>query len=309
VQSRQAGRARKRAIGALPFCLLVAAVALAGCGGSGGSSTASKPPTDKPAGSTGPPRTIAVPAGLLTGTAPQPNGTLWVLAGGSSVRTITELNLSTGKQDLSVGVSDTAQALAQSSTGILALGLGSVRAGAVELLNASTGAVAGTIPVGAPVMSVAFGDDGVTLYVLDGTAKTRSVTVINTSTQRVTGTIGLPSDARSIAPTPDQQAIWSLQASGVVQETSLTSRKPIESFPTGNPGIAVAVAPSGGVLYVLKGTSASANIAVISLATESVKSVLAAAANSVDLGVSLDGSQLYDFVGAPSYGNIQILDL
>jgi DNA-binding beta-propeller fold protein YncE len=199
--------------------------------------------------------------------------------------------------------------LAQSSTGILALGLGSVRAGAVELLNASTGAVAGTIPVGAPVMSVAFGDDGVTLYVLDGTAKTRSVTVINTSTQRVTGTIGLPSDARSIAPTPDQQAIWSLQASGVVQETSLTSRKPIESFPTGNPGIAVAVAPSGGVLYVLKGTSASANIAVISLATESVKSVLAAAANSVDLGVSLDGSQLYDFVGAPSYGNIQILDL
>lgn len=303
-------QSRKRAIGALVACLLVGAVALAGCGGSGGSSTGARHPTGNQAGSTGRPRTVAVPAGLLAGTVPQPNGTLWVLAGTRSVRTINEINLSTGKQNLSVGVSDTAQALAQSSTGLLALGLASPKTGAVELLDASTGAVTSTIPVGAPVMSVAFGDDGVTLYVLNGTATTRSVTVIDTSTQRVTGTIGLPSDARSIVPTPDQKAIWSVQASGVVQETSLmTSRKPIESFSTASPGIAVAVAPSGGVLYVLKGTSAQANIAVISVATERITSVLAAAANSVGLGVSLDGSQLYDFVGAPSYGNIQILDL
>jgi DNA-binding beta-propeller fold protein YncE len=250
-----------------------------------------------------------MPAGLLAGTVPQPNGTLWVLAGTSSVRAINEINLSTGKQNLTAGVSDTAQALAQSATGILALGLASAKTGAVELLNASTGAVSGTIPVGAPVMALVFGDDGVTLYVLNGTAKTRSVTVINTSTQKVTGTIGLPSDARSIVPTPNQNALWSVQASGVVQETSLTNRKPIESFPTASPGIAVAVAPSGGVLYVLKGTGARANIAVISVATERITSVLPAAANSVGLGISLDGSQLYDFVGAPSYGNIQTLDL
>ncbi len=306
MRGRQAGRDRKRAIDALAICLLVGAVALAGCGGSGGSSTSARRPTEKPARAT---RTISTPAGLLAGTVPQPNGTLWVLAGTSSVRTINEINLPTGRQNLAVGVSDAAQALAQSSTGILALGLASSKTGAVELLDASTGAVTGTIPVGAPVMSVAFGDDGVTLYVLNGTAKTRSVTVINTSTQKVTATIGLPSDARCIVPTPDQRAIWSVQASGVVQETSLTSRKPIESFPTASPGIAVTVAPSGGVLYVLKGTSVQANIAVISVATERIQSVMAAAANSVGLGVSLDGSQLYDFVGAPSYGNIQILDL
>lgn len=284
------------------------AVALAGCGGSGGSS-GSQSPTNKPAVSAGRPRAVAVPAGLLAGTVPQPNGALWVLAGTRSVRAINEINLSTGTQNLSVGVSNASQALAQSSTGVLALGLASPKSGAVELLDTSTGAVTGTIPVGAPVISVAFGDDGVTLYVLNGTAKTRSVTVINTSTQKVTGTIGLPSDARSIVPTPDQRAIWSVQASGVVQETSLTNHRPIESFPTASPGIAVTVAPSGGVLYVLKGTSALANIAVISVATERITSVLAAAANSVGLGISLDGSQLYDFVGSLSYGNIQILDL
>jgi DNA-binding beta-propeller fold protein YncE len=288
--------------------MLVGAMALAGCGSSG-SSTGSGHPTDGQAASTVRPRTIAAPARLLAGTAPQPNGTLWALAGTGSVRTINEINLATGKQSLSVGVSNTAQALAQSSTGVLALGLASAKTGAVELLDSSTGAVTGTVPVGAPVMSVAFGDDGVTLYVLNGTAKTRSVTVINTSTQKVTGTIGLPSDARSVVPTPDQQAIWSVQSSGVVQETSLINRRPIESFPTGSPGIAVAVAPGGGMLYVLKGTSAQANIAVITVASERITSVLAAATNSVGLGVSLDGSQLYDFVGAPSYGNIQILDL
>lgn len=238
---------------------------------------------------------------------PQPNGVLWVLAGTRRVRTINEIDLLTERQTAAVGVSDTARALAQSSTGSLAVGLGSARAGAVEL-RTSTGAIADTILVGAPVMSLAFGDDGMTLYALNGTGKTRSVTVIDTATRKVTETVGLPSDARSIAPTPDQHAIWSLQASGVLQETSLSSRRPIESFPTGSPGIALATSPNGDVLYALKGTPGTANIAVISAATEQIRRVLPAAANSVGLGVSLDGAQLYDFVGSSSHGNIQILN-
>ncbi len=250
---------------------------------------------------------IAAPSGLIAGTTPQPNGTIWVLAGTKHVRTINEIDLATGQQHATVGMSNAAQAVAQSSTGGLAVGLGSAHAGAVELRSAS-GAVTHTIPVGAPVISLAFGDDGTTLYVLDGTAKTRSVTVIDTSTHRTTRTIGLPADARSIAPTPNQRAIWSLQASGTLQETSLRTRKPIESFPLGSPGIAVATSPNGEVLYALKGTPSTANIAVISAATEQIRHVLPAAADSVDLGVSLDGSQLYDFVGSPSFGNVQILN-
>jgi DNA-binding beta-propeller fold protein YncE len=234
---------------------------------------------------------------------------LWVLTGSGRVRAIDEIELGTGKPSASVGVSNTARTLAQSPTGTVALGLGSVKTGAIELFNGSTGTPTDTIPVGAPVMSVAFGDDGVTLYALDGRAKTRSVTIIDTSTDKVTGTVGLPSDARSIVPAPDQKAIWTVQASGTVQETSLTSRRPIESFFTGSPGIAAAVSPDGDVLYVLKGTSALANIDAISTATEHVTRVLPAAANSIDLSASLDGSQLYDFVGAPAYGNIQVLDL
>ena len=225
------------------------------------------------------------------------------------MRAIDQIDLATGKQSAAIGVSNSAQTLAQSSTGVLALGLGAARTGAIELLNASTGSITSTIPVGAPVISLAFGDDGVTLYALDGRAKTRSVTIVNTSTGKVTGTIGLPADARAIVPTPNQKAIWSVERSGTVQETSLTNRKPIESFDTGNPGIAIAVSPSGETLYVLKGTATQANIDLIATATEHVAHVLPAAANSVDIGISLSGSQLYDFVGSPSYGNIQVLDL
>lgn len=288
-----------RALPALASCLLAGAVALAGCGKSEGAGQSRQ--------SAAHPRVIATPSGLIAGTMPQPNGTIWVLAGTRRVRTINEIDLATGRQRAAIGVSNAARAVAQSSTGSLAVGLGSARAGAVELRSAS-GALTGTIPVGAPVICLAFGDDGTTLYVLDGRAKTRSVTVIDTSTHRVTGTIGLPSDARSIVPTPNQRAIWSLQASGALQETSLSTRKPIESFPIGSPGIAVASSPNGGVLYALKGTPGTANIAVISAATEQIRRVLPAAADSVALGVSLDGSQLYDFVGSPSYGNVQILN-
>ena len=294
---------RKRALGALPACLLTTVGLLAGCGGSS--------PSTHRAGTRarGASRVIAAPSQLLAGSVPQPNGRLWVLAGTGRVRAINEIDLGTGKPGASVGVSNTARALAQSSTGTVALGLGSATTGAIELFDGSTGTPTATIPVGAPVMSVAFGDDGVTLYALDGRSNTRSVTIVNTTTGKVTGTVGLPSDARSIVPAPNQKAIWTVQASGTVQETSLTSRRPIESFPIGSPGIAAAVSPNGDVLYVLKGTSALADIAAISTATEHVMRVLPAAANSVDLGASLDGSQLYDFVGAPAYGNIQVLDL
>lgn len=301
---------RRWVVGAAPpLWLLVAAIGLAGCGGSGGSPGGSSQSSDNSGGGAVRLTTTAAPAGLLAGTAPQPNGTLWVLAGTRGVRAINEIDVATGKKDSSVGVSTAAQGLAQSSTGVLALGLATRSTGAVELLNASTGAVTGTIPVGARVLSVAFGDDGVTLYVLNGTTKTRSVTVINTTTQKVTGSIGLPSDARSIFPNAQQTAIWSIQASGVVQETSLTRGHAIASFPTGDPGIALVAAPSNGALYVLKGTNGLANIAVISVATEQIKRVLPAAEHSVDLGISLDGSELYDFVGTRSYGNIQTLDI
>jgi len=249
------------------------------------------------------------PAGLFSSGPPQPNGMVWVLAGTTKDRTINEVNLSSKTQRQVVGVSSDATTVTQSSTGLIALGLATKRTGAVELLSGSTGTVNATIPVSDPVLGLAFGDDGTTLYVLEGVAHVRALAIVDTLNHRLERTIGLPSDAVGIVPTPDQKAIWSVQRSGVVQKTSLTSGKPITAFPTNSPGIAVALSPNGGTLYVLKGTRATANIAVLSTATEVQKEALPAATNSVGLGISLDGSELYDPAGAATYGNIQILNL
>lgn len=223
-------------------------------------------------------------------------------------RSLNEIDLVTNDQQTAVGANKTASTMAESSTGLLAVGLATRKTGAVQLL-ATNGLVADTVPVSAPVLDLAFGDDGVTLYALCSNGQATTVTVINTVTHKVTQTVGLPSDARSLVPTPSQTAVWTVEASGTVQETSLVTQKPISSFNLRDPGIAITISPSGRVVYVLKGTHAAANVAAIETETERTQHVFPAASNSVGLAISPDGDHLYDFVGSATYGNIQVIDV
>ena len=254
-------------------------------------------------------KVLTAPKGLFAASMPQPDGSVWVLSGTPVVRTLTNIDLSDGKKLAQVGVSNSASAVAESATGVVALGLATRTTGAVELLNGSTGAAQGSVAVGAPVRALAFGADGVTLYVLDANAASTSVTIVNTTTDKVVSSFGVAKDAVSLAPDPSQSAIWTVDRSGVVEETSLSSGKPVADFSLGNPGIAVAASPAGGVIYVLKGTPAGSNIAVVSTVTDSVKKLLPAAAGSVALAVSPVGQVLYDFVGTPAVGNVQEISL
>ena len=65
----------------------------------------------------------------------------------------------------------------------------------------------------------------------------------------------------------------------------------------------------GHLLYVLKGTAAASNIAVVSTVTDAIKKLLPAAGGSVGLAISPDGRTLYDVVGTPAVGNIQEIRL
>ncbi len=71
----------------------------------------------------------------------------------------------------------------------------------------------------------------------------------------------------------------------------------------------MAVSSDGASLYVLKGEGAGRNVAVVDLATQAVTSVLPAPAGSVDVVLSPDGSMLYQIVGTPDVGNVQVLRL
>ncbi len=57
---------------------------------------------------------------------------------------------------------------------------------------------------------------------------------------------------------------------------------------------------------MLRNVGQDANVAKVSVATQSVRRVLPAPANSLQVFVSADGSELYQLVGTSSYGNIQV---
>ena len=255
-------------------------------------------------------KVIPAPKALLSAAPPQPDGSAWVLSGTSTAKTITDIDLSNGKTISAVGIDPNADSLAESSTGILVVGIATTKTGAVQLLNSSTGAMETTIPVGAPVKDLAFGSNGTTLYVLNGNTTSESITTIDTATKKVGNTFGTSLGTISISTDPSQSAIWGLGANGTVNEQGLPNGGvAITAFPTGNPGISITTSPTNGTVYVLKGTPAGSNIAVISPVTDAIETVLPAAAGSIALATSVNGRTLYDFVGTPSVGNIQEIAL
>lgn len=252
---------------------------------------------------------IPTPGGTLDGTDPEPTGSMWVVAGTAKSRGIYTIDLSTRKITGSVSVSNAASSIAESSTGILAVGLATPTTGAVEFLNGSTGAPLQTVPVAGPVVSVAVGSDGVSFYVLNGTTSAKSVTILNAQTDKVEGTLPTPADAVSVVPAPNEQSVYVLEPNGVVSQIATAGGHILTQFPIGNSGTALALNPAGNTLYVLKGQGTIENVAVVNVATESVTAVLPAPANTEALALSPNGQTLYDIVGAPGLGNIQAFSL
>jgi hypothetical protein len=232
-----------------------------------------------------------------------------VLAGNPQAKTITDIDLSDGQKIATVPVSTAADAVAQSTTGLLAVGTATATAGSVELRNGSNGTISSTVTVGAPVRSLTFGADGVTLYVLNGTATNASVTVIDTSNGQTGTSVGSPKDSVDLQSNPQQSEIWTVQSGDNVQATSLQTGHVVGTIPLDWPGIALAFPLSGTELYVLKGTGSVWNIAEISAGATSISRTIPAAAHSVDVVASADGSTLYDLVGTPQVGNIQLIKL
>ena len=248
---------------------------------------------------------IPTPAGTIGGTAPEPNGSMWVLAGNTSSRGIFQVQLSSKKIGGSVSVSNDANAIAESSTGVLALGVSTAATGAVDFLNGSNGAALSSVPLSGPIVSLAAGNDGVTFYALNGTSKAMGIAVINSQSKKIEETLPAPSDAVAVVPAPNEQSVYVLEPNGVVSQISTAGGKIETQFPIGDSGSALAISPNGNTLYVLKGIGGLSNVAVVDLATESVKEVMPAPADAVGISLSPDGQVLYDVVGNPSYGNIQ----
>ncbi len=250
---------------------------------------------------------VPAPAGAIAETPPQANGTVWVLASGGAGRNIQEIDVTNSKVLGIVPVSSSATALTQFSTGVLALGLATSGTGAAELRDGSSGALLGTVAIGAPVKALAAGADGATLYVLDGTPNSASVSIVDTKTDTITTTVPAPLDSIGVAVSPDQTNLFLLRSAGQVAEVQTAGGKQASaSFSVGPGPIAESVSPDGKTLYVLKRAGGGTNVAVVEISTERVLRVLPAPANGVDVEVAPNGPSLYLLDATAGHGNIQV---
>jgi len=278
-----------------------AALVLAAC--SGGQSTAKA--HGAAAVSMLPQQILHGPKSLLSATRPRASGEMWVLAGPPSAG-LFRLSSATGQVKASFSVSDTARSVAESASGTIALALGSARSGALDLMNPQTGKVIRTVPLPAPARQVVSGSDGHTFFVLTEWAATASVTIVSGPAGQVRGTVPLPSDTVSVVPDVAQSSIYALERNGLVDQVAVPGGRIVAKFRAGETGESIALSPDGSTLYVLKEIGGVSNVAVVDTATEAVRKVLPAPSNCVDLMVSPGGGQLYEVVGTPRYGNIQI---
>jgi DNA-binding beta-propeller fold protein YncE len=252
-----------------------------------------------------PQRVIRAPRGLLAATASQASGIMWALAGQHSMG-LFQYEARTGALVSSVSVSGAARSVAETPGGVLGLALGTRRSGALDLLRGSTGKLIRSVPLSAPARAVAAAG-GSRLYVLTARSGVASVVQVDARTGRLRGTLPVPADTVSIAADPAQQLVYALEPSGLVSEIATTSGTITSKFKVGTDGEALALSPDGGTLYVLKGTAAVANIAVVNLSTQSVSQVLPAPSHTRGLAVAPGGGLLYEVVGTSGYGNIQVV--
>jgi len=287
----------------LPLSVVTLMAACGGTGPSGGPGSSSNASAVKPT------QSFPAPAGLLAGGPPQPNGFMWLLARAKGAATLQELNLTSGRITTIVPESLTADSVTQASTGVVAVGLATATTGALELRNGSSGALVSTVPLGAPVRSVAAGSDGSTFYVLNRNSTSASVTLVNATTGHPSGSVPVPLDTATIAVPPAGADLLALSPSGKVAEVDLGTGKVVSEFPVGPNPLSLALSNTGTTLYVLKSVGAGTNVGVISLATQRQTTALPAPANCVGIQVSLDGKDLYDLVGTDSYGNVQVFPL
>ena len=179
----------------------------------------------------------------------------------------------TGRLTGSVSVSDAARSVAETTTGIIGVALGTSRTGALELFS-STGKPRRTVPLPAPARQVVVGSDGTTFYVLSGTATTSSVTIVGSRGGRILGSVPMPSDAVAVVPDVPQTDMYALERNGLVDEIDVTGGKVVAKFKAGSKGDtgqSITLSPDGNTLYVLKNAGAVSNIAEVDTRTEAVR--------------------------------------
>ena len=235
-------------------------------------------------------------------------GTLWVLAGTQQDQALYPLPLSQHTIGHGIPLSAASRTVALLKGQTLAVGLASTKVGAIQWLSDPFTKVQALCPLPGPVLAVAAGPHGQHLFVLYQAPNQVMVRVVPRLGTTLTATWAVPSSTVSLAPGPKGAHVYTLTSTGQVTEWPVASPHPaLTQFVVGQSGYSLALNPQGTLLYALKGRGPIRNIAVVSLATESVLRVLPAPAASRQILMNATGKTLYAVVGTSVYGNIQTI--
>ena len=163
----------------------------------------------------------------------------------------------------------------------------------VTVIDTATGAVAGTIAVGAGPARVAITRDGTRAYVTNGGSG--SISVIDTASDAVIGTIPVGDSPSALAVTPDGGSLYVMTAGGVVEVVDTTLGTVTATIPVGSAGD-IAITPDGTRAYVAAGLvyviDTAANVVVHSFPAEAA--TIPDVNNSASaVAISPDGTRAY----------------
>ncbi|HEY6362535.1 MAG TPA: hypothetical protein VIX63_15585 [Vicinamibacterales bacterium] len=173
-------------------------------------------------------------------------------------------------------------------------------ANVVSVIDTATGAVMGTVPVGARPAEVAITRDGSRAYVTNGDSD--SISVIDTAFDTVVATIPVGDGPSHLAPTPDGSFLYVMTAGGTVEVVDTTLHIIVATIPVGASGD-IAITPDGARAYVAAGLlhviDTAAN-AVVKSFTAEVAPVPGVSTTASSVVVSPDGARAY--VGVFKFG-------
>jgi len=246
------------------------------------------------------------PTGIIGGTAPTPTGELFVLVNLNGKANVQLLSASSKTPLATFPVSNSATGIASNGSSTVALSQGSLNAGSVAFYTSGSHKLFNTVPLPGPAIGIQSGPNASLFYALVQVNNNDSLAVVSPISRKVQTSIPMPADTTSFGVSADGSTIYALQGNGTVSLIGLTSGKVQSSFGVGSGARSLALSQDNSRIYVLKGSPVNDNVSVVDVAKQSVKYVLPAPAYTVQIQVAPNNTELYDVVGNPSYGNIQI---
>jgi YVTN family beta-propeller protein len=165
------------------------------------------------------------------------------------------------------------------------------RSGSVSVIDAASGAVVATLPVGDVPQGVAAGPTGTRVYVAN--RRSNDIAVIDTAANVVVATIAAGDSPYGIAVSPDGRTVYVANTfSNVLSVIDATTHRVVGTVAVDAHPKGVAVNPAGSRVYV----ASEASLAVVDAATRRVLARAPIGGDAYGVAVSPDGRLVY--VGA-----------